>query len=384
MLDSNFKINLSVPKRIVIKIGTRILVDETGKIHYRRLNSIVKQIVQLKKAGHQVILVSSGAIGAGLKPLKMKTRPQLLPELQMSASVGQLHLMFHYQRYFSRQKCLISQTLLTHEDLKDRERHLNARNTLLALLKHDVIPIINENDAVSVAEIQFGDNDKLAALVSLLVDADLLLLLSSPNGLYNLSDLSDLSDSSQRIPVVSKLDNKIMNYVDDKSDSLSTGGMKSKLQAVKLVTESGVFAVIISGLMPNSIAKLFKGDDIGTLFLASNNLPDNRLAHRKRWLRYFQKPNGAIVVDHGAAEALLRLGKSLLPVGIKKISGKFKIGDLVIINTESGELIAQGLIEYDFKELDKIIGCIKSEIIEKLGEKGFRVAIHRDNLVLLD
>lgn len=379
MIDiQSFRKKLSIPQKIIIKIGTRILVDEVGNLNHKALRSIVKQVVNLKKAGHEVILVSSGAVGAGLMPLSMKSRPQLLPDLQMSASVGQLHLMFHYQRNFLRHNTVISQILLTHDDLKNRQRHLNARNTLLTLLKHDVIPIINENDAVSVDEIQFGDNDKLAALVSLLVDADLLLLLSSPNGLYK------FSDPSQRIPLVEKLDNKIMNFICDKPDKLSTGGMTSKLQAVKLVLESGINAAIISGLMSNSISKFFKGDDIGTLFISDKIHTDYILGPRKKWLRYFQKPNGSIIVDSGASEALLSHGKSLLPVGIKKIDGKFNIGDLITLNTELGEVIAQGLIEYSSHELNQIIGLIKSEIIKKFGEQGFRVAMHRDNLVLLN
>ena len=427
-MNSNLSdmITLKQAKRIVIKIGTKIIVDP--KLKYKRMKSLVRQIAKLKELGHQVVLVSSGAIGVGLTPLGLRSRPQLLDQLQMCASVGQLYLMMYYYKYFSQYGCIISQSLLTHEDFDDRTRHLNARNALLCTLESGVIPIINENDAVSVAEIQFGDNDRLAALVSILIDADLLILLTSPDGLHKLVDKSKSKSKPkpkpkpnnywERVSFVNKVDAEIMSYVgDDKlsgklldksSCKLSTGGMKSKLEAVKLVTEDNINAIIASGVMPNVLDKLYEQADIGTKFAAKDlsvlsvldkgdlNLAAKMMSYKKekatkRWLRHFRKPKGGLIVDEGASNALMTRGKSLLPVGIVSYTGVFKVGDLVTIAVANNKnkknpnkIIAQGLVEYSSDEMQNVIGKNKQQILTQAGEAGFRVAVHRDNLVLTE
>lgn len=248
-------------KRVVVKVGTNLLVDKNGKINQKSISAIAKELARLRKKNKDVILVSSGAIGAGLPELGFKKRPTSLSDLQTAASIGQLILLNYYNKYFKKHHCKISQILLTHSDLKDRKRHLNARNTLLNLLQHKIIPIINENDAVANEEIKIGDNDVLSSLVATLIDADLLILLTTPDGLRK--PISD--EETERVSYLANIDDKVFEFITGKQNYLSTGGMGSKLQAAQMAAKSGALVVIASGFQKNIVQKILLGEDVGTL-----------------------------------------------------------------------------------------------------------------------
>ena len=334
-------------KRIVIKVGTRSLVDKNGRPNKQRIARIAAQLAQLRQAGKEVILVSSGAVGAGLQALGFKHKPRSLPELQMAAAVGQTCLLQLYSEYFKKSGCQISQVLLTHADLKHRGRHLNIRNTLLKLLQHNVVPIINENDVVSVDEIRVGDNDILSALVSVLVDADLLLILTSVDGLRQPVSTS----KTRRVKYLPKVTQKTYQWVTQKADALSTGGMRTKLKAAQIAEKSGILVVIAPGHQKAVIEGVAAGADIGTLI--GQQQPQNALVKRKRWIHYFHRPQGKIVIDAGAVTVLQRKGKSLLPAGILKTQGQFAIGDLVEIIGPRNKKLGHGLVEYSHRDIEK-------------------------------
>lgn len=370
--------HLTQAKRIVVKVGTHVLVDKTGKPNVFRIASLVKDLAHLHQQDREVILVTSGAIGAGLQVLNMKrsvTTP--LEDLQMAAAIGQTRLMEHYHKYFHRQGCIISQVLLTHDDLKNRRRHLNARNTMLNLLRHKVIPVVNENDVVSVDEIRLGDNDVLSALVSALIDADLLILLTTPNGVQKPISNGKMA----RIPYLETIDETVLQYAIGKSSNLSIGGMASKLKAAHMAVKAGTQVVIASGFQKNILKKVVSGEDIGTLI---GDKTKNKYQGRKRWIAFFHKPQGTLIIDAGAQEALLTRGKSLLPVGIKQVEGNFAAGALVNIVGESGQIVGQGLSSYASHDVKKIMGHRATDIIEILGIKGQDEIVHRDNLTFLE
>ena len=368
---------LSDCKRIVIKVGTHILVHKNGRPNRRRIAVIAEQISKLTKRGYEIVLVSSGAIGAGLHTLGIKRRPGTLPELQMAAAIGQTRLIECYNDYFTKHKLTISQVLLTHADLKDRGRHLNARNTLLKLLEHRVLPIINENDVVAVDEIQIGDNDVLSALVGILIDADLLILLTTPNGLR----AKTKGQQTKRIDYLPGIDQKAFELVGKKTNTFSTGGMETKLRAAKMMADIGKSVVIASGLQPNVLTNIIQGDDVGTLIGSSSGKKIK--ASRKRWLAFFHRSSGSVTIDKGAVAALVERNKSLLPSGITKVNGQFGIGSLIDIEDEKNNVIARGLSFYSSDEIDKIKGSPTSKIALLLGRKDYNEVIHRDNLVLL-
>lgn len=367
---------LTHAKRIVVKLGTHVLVDDVGHPHKRRILSIVKQLATLHQQGKEIVLVSSGAIGAGLAVLNMKRRPTAINDLQMAAAVGQSFLIELYNRYFCKYDCIISQVLLTHADLKHRGRHLNARNTMLNLLHHRIIPIVNENDVVAVDEIRLGDNDVLSSLVTNLIDADLLIMLTTPNGVQQPTENGD----SERIPLISKVTHNTLALATGKRNTLSTGGMKTKLLAAKMANQIGAQVVIASGHMPNVITKVTQGCDVGTL-IGFEEKP-MKLSKRKRWVGYFHHTQGSVCVDLGAEQALVEKCKSLLPAGITHVTGKFCAGSHVQILSQNGELIGCGLVEYASQDIERIKGSKSSDITTILGIKGPDVVIHRDNLMI--
>jgi glutamate 5-kinase len=353
-------------KRIVVKAGSKVLVQSTGRPDSRRLKLLVDEMAQFQNNGGEVAFVSSGAIGAGLEALGMKKRPSAIPDLQMAAAVGQTRLMSLYDHLFGENKCNIGQVLLTHDALKHRERHLNARNTLLNLIANRIVPVINENDAISTEEIKFGDNDVLAALVAILIDADALILLSTTNGLRE----PDSNGKTRRVSHIKEVDDDVLGLVADTQDPLSTGGMASKLQSAQIAAHNGIPVVIANGRKTGVLTRIFQGKDEGTLLFPK----EGNISKRKRWIAFFNRAEGHITVDDGAATALGK-GKSLLPVGIKTIEGDFKVGAMVNIQSEGGDTIARGLVEYSSADIAAIKG-------KKTAGKTEEV-IHCDNMVIL-
>jgi glutamate 5-kinase len=362
MVQKKHREALKNAKRVVVKAGSKVLVESSGRPDQRQLNLLVDELAQIQNSGGEVAFVSSGAVGAGLEALGMTTRPKEIPDLQMAAAVGQIRLMSAYDQFFSTNEIQIGQVLLTHDALKHRERHLNARNTLLNLISNRIVPIINENDAISTEEIKFGDNDVLAALVAILIDADALVLLSTTDGLRD--------EENNRVSYVEEVDDTILGLVSDKQDKLSTGGMASKLKSAEIAAHNGIPVVIANGRKTDALTRIFAGEDEGTLLFPKAG----NISKRKRWIAFFNRAEGHLTVDDGAAKAL-HSGNSLLPVGIKSVTGHFKVGAMVDIQSESGEPIARGLVEYANHEIDEMKGRKTSN---SAGE-----VIHRDNMVIL-
>ena len=363
---------------ILIKVGTSILTDEKGRLDLKIFQKLARQIVYLKNNKKKVALVSSGAIASGLHQLGYQHRPQQIVDLQACAAVGQPTLFHHYEKAFSRHKVSLAQILITREDLENRRRYINAKNTLQALLNRNVLPIINENDTVMVEEIKVGDNDNLAALMTNLVEADLLIILTDCDGLYT---------EDPRVHKDAKLISLIQHaekYSFEKSLKTATrmttiGGMETKIKAVQTATHFGVPSIIANGHDPHVIKKIMEGSNTGTLFL-SDQTP---LAARKHWIGYVLKANGSVTVDAGAAEALIDGKKSLLPSGIISIQGSFGMGDVVNIMNLEGKKIGCGIVTYNAEELNKIKKTKSSDIQKILGYKYTDEAIHRDDLVIL-
>ena len=367
-------------RRVVVKIGSRVLVQRNGRPDIRRMAALVDGIAALHRAGREVIVVSSGAIASGLQALGMKKKPADLPTLQMAAAVGQSRLMAAYDRLFTRKKCLIGQVLLTHDDLEHRRRHLNARNTMLKLLEHGVIPIVNENDVVSVDEIKFGDNDALASRSAMLVEADLLVLLTTVNGFH----ATDAKGRRRRVPYLADVTSDTLAHTQGKGSVFSTGGMASKLTSAAEAARMGTTVVIASGRQDGILQKVVEGANVGTLIPAAGESEASAgLNHRRRWVAFFHHAQGRVTVDDGARDALLQRGKSLLPVGVRDVSGQFAAGDLVEILDLSGRRIAQGLTEYSDTAVRLLKGLKTEKIRELLGAETPGEVIHRDNLVIL-
>ncbi len=371
---------LTSAHRVVVKIGSRALVQSNGRPDTRRMAALVDGIAALHREGRDVIVVSSGAIACGLQALGMKKRPEDLPTLQMAAAVGQSRLMAAYDKLFARKKCRIGQVLLTHDDLEHRRRHLNARNSMLKLLEHGVIPIVNENDVVSVDEIKFGDNDALASRSAMLVEADLLVLLTTVNGFR----ATDAKGRNRKVDFLPGVTSETLSHAKGKGSAFSTGGMASKLTSAAEAASMGTTVVIANGRQDGILQKIVSGANIGTLIPASGTATDtpSSMNHRRRWVAFFHHAQGRITVDDGAREALLLRGKSLLPVGIRDVSGDFSPGDLVEILDLAGQRIAQGLSEYSSAELRLLKGLKTEKIRELLGNESPGEVIHRDNLVI--
>jgi glutamate 5-kinase len=348
--------------RLVVKLGTGVLTDSRKQIDPAQLEQLVGQIAALKKTGKEIVLVTSGAVGAGMGALGYERRPGELAELQACAAIGQTRLMTIYAELFAKHDLHIAQVLLTHDDLEHHERHLNARNTLVTLLGRGVVPIINENDAVSFTEIKFGDNDKLSALVASLLPADLLVILTTVDGV-----IENFSKSNPKtISVIEQIDSTIEKLAGGTTSETAVGGMASKVQAAKIVVRSGIPLVIASGKKKNVLAKVLAGEDEGTLFVAQ----PNKLQGRKRWIAFFHHPKGALFVDDGAKKALRESGKSLLPPGVARCEGNFDAGDVVRICDLNGTEFARGIAKFGTEEIR--------------AKKLARVElVHRDDLVIL-
>lgn len=362
-------------RRIVVKVGTSTLTHENGKLNLLRIERLVRQLVDAVNQGKELILVTSGAVGAGMSRLGLKERPRSVPGQQAVAAVGQGLLMQVYEKLFAEYGHVVAQVLLTREDLQNRRRYLNSRNTLLKLFEYGAIPIVNENDTVAVDEIRFGDNDTLSALVASLIDADLLVILSDVDGLYS-SD-PHLDPQARRLEVVRELTPELWKAARGPGSHLGTGGMVTKLEAARIATASGCAMVLAHGAEEQVLLKILEGQQVGTLFL-----PRERMTGRKRWIAFHQQPRGSLSVDEGARRALAQEGKSLLPIGIVKVEGSFKQGDLVRVLDPSGREIARGLVNYSAKEVRQIQGLKTSEIEAALGMKAYDEVIHRDNLVI--
>jgi len=370
---------LSAANRFVIKFGSRILVDDKGQPNLPRMRSLIKEVAQLHKADKEVVLVTSGAIAVGIDSLGMKSKPNALPQLQMAAAVGQVRLMQLYEDLFSKEGVRIGQVLLTHDDLKNRTRHLNARNTMLELLREKIIPVVNENDVVSVDEIKFGDNDMLASLVTILIEAEVLFLLTTTDGLQAGYGTTE----AKRIPYLRTIGSDDMSLARSKVSALSLGGMKSKLQSAQAAAHVGARVIIADGKKNQILTKVLNGQDLGTLIGGSSREKRSKIKGRKRWIAFFHKTHGTLYIDEGARKAIENNGHSLLPIGIKKIEGKFSKGTLVSVKSLKGDLIARGLVDYSSTRISKIMGHRSSEIEKILGYKDYEEVIHRDNMVVV-
>ena len=362
-------------QKIVVKVGTSTLTNEDGSLNIEKIKKIVSELSNLSDKGYDVVLVTSGAVGAGMGKLNMTERPKTLSEKQALASVGQVALTHLYQLLFQEYGKIIGQILLTRGDFSDRRRYLNARNVCNTLLKNKIIPIINENDAVVSNELKVGDNDTLSALVSGLIDADLLIILSDVQGLYNKNPQK--YEDANLIEIVGKIDDDIKKTADGEGSKFGTGGMITKIIAAEMATKIGTNMVIASGDDPKNISRIVEKENIGTLFTKKNK----KISSKKYWLAYGTNKKGLLTIDEGAEKALFK-GKSLLPVGIKSFEGDFDKGTVVKIMNMKKENIATGISNYSSDEIALIKGH-RSEDIEKiLGHKYDDVVVHIDNMVV--
>lgn len=374
-LEVQKKAILTRAKRIVVKVGSAVLTNEDG-LDLRVISRLADQLSSLHDKGLEVILVSSGAVAAGRRAIPSASKDKCLPVRQAFSAVGQSRLMQFYNEAFDQFKKVTAQVLLTRDDLKVRERFLNARNAFATLLEWRVIPIVNENDTVAVQELKFGDNDTLASLLLNLVEADLFVNMTSADGVYDGNpNLNPKAKVLQCIEDIAGLD---LEKMCEGKTVEGTGGMYSKLLSARRAAQIGVPTVIVSGKIPFALEKLFAGEDIGTWILAG----DKAISRRKFWLAYNLDPAGRIVVDAGAAKALLKGGKSLLPAGIVDVEGGFGVGALVRIVDAAGASVGVGLSNYKAAELKKIMGHKTSDIEHMLGHCSFPEAVHRDNLLL--
>jgi glutamate 5-kinase len=362
---------------VVVKVGTRVLTGADGLLNQQRVALLAEELHLLMQGGRHVALVTSGAVGAGLGQLKLSKRPGNLAQLQAVAAVGQSHLIEAYDRGLRAHGRHAAQVLLTARDLDDRTAYLNVRNTVRALFEFGAVPIINENDTVSVDELMttFGDNDRLAAMVTNLIRAPLLVLLSDVDGLY---DGDPRTPGSQLISTVTRLDESIFGLCRDKLTGLSKGGMASKLEAARIATTAGENVIIGNGRSPGTLAKIAAGELTGTLFLAQGQA----LTSFKRWIGFTAQPRGVLVLDVGAREAVEKKGGSLLAIGVVECSGTFRKGDVVSLRDATGFEFARGLTNYGADDLAKIKGLRSEQIAPLLGRMPYAEVIHRDNMAL--
>ena len=365
-------------KRVVIKIGSRVLTAGSDVLHNEVFRNVAKNISGLKQEGYEIIVVSSGAVAAGRKSLTCIEQPVSIPQKQASAAIGQVRLMRLYEDCFNTHGHNTAQVLLTHDALSDRKKFLNARNTLFTLLHCGIIPIINENDSVVVDEIKFGDNDILSALVTNLVDADLLLILTDRDGLF--AQDPERCENATLIKVVEKITKEIETLAKGSSSSVGTGGMISKIDAAKKASIYGIPTIVVNGNTKNIITGVFKGEDVGTFFLPSQS----KLSSRKHWIAFNLKPKGTLIVDDGAKQAVVKMGKSLLSSGLLDVKGNFKFGDPVKCVDSNGVEFARGLINYRAEEVFRLRGLHSRDIKKVLGYKYYDEIIHRDDLVVLE
>lgn len=373
-MNSDIYQKVKSAKRIVIKVGSSSLTTHSGSIDIERLNILVDQIATKKKSSADIVLVSSGAIAAALAPLGLKSRPKDLIMQQAAASVGQGLLVHRYTERFASHEIVVGQILLTSEDISRRSHYRNAIRTFNQLFELSVIPIVNENDTVATEEIRFGDNDRLAALVANLVQADLLLLLSDVEGLF---DKAPNQSGAKIISEVKNFDEISQVEVGiDSGSKLGSGGMSTKLTAAKIATSAGITVVLTDA---KNLARALSGEEVGTIFHPAAD----RQSARELWLAHASVVMGWLVVDAGAERALLEKRASLLAAGVISSSGDFAVGDVVSVLNEKQQVIARGLVNFDSSEIPQILGKTSKEIIEQLGENSVKEIIHRDDLVLI-
>ena len=363
--------------RVVVKVGSNLLASKAAGINLSRIDAIAKAISYLQDKGKSVVLVSSGAQAAGVAALRLKEKPVAMAEKQAVAAVGQPLLMEAYENAFRKHGKHIAQILLTNDDLANKARFFNAKNTFKALLDKGIIPVVNENDTVAVEEIKVGDNDNLSAMVANLVEADLLVLLSDIDGFY--TDDPSKNPEAKLVPIVGKIDAGIERSAKKAGSELSTGGMFTKIQAAKKCVAAGILMVICNGEEPGILKEIFEGTFKGTLFLPKKNAMTNK----KRWMAFVANPRGFVVVDEGAKEALLNRAKSLLPSGVIDAGGEFKAGETIAVRDSGGSEIARGESACSKEEMLLIKGCRTEELAKRLPSCKFKEVIHRDNLVIL-
>lgn len=369
--------DFSEAKRIVIKVGTSNLTDKSYRLEPRKVEKLAKEIVELKKQGKEVIVVTSGAIGAGIGKLNLKRRPRDIKVLQATAAVGQNILMSTYDRYFAKYEQTIAQVLITYGDFFDRQRYLNLRNTLITLLKSGVIPVINENDTVAVDEIKLGDNDNLSALVASNLGADLLIMLTDTDGLFTYDPKR--SKKAEFISVVDAITPEIERIASAGGKTSSVGGMKTKIQAAKVTMKAGIPMVIVNGGEENILVRIIDGEPVGTLFMPKKE----KMNDREHWILFASSPKGKIKVDEGAKTALVKRGGSLLPSGIIGVENEFVSGDPVSIVDAEGIEFAKGISNYSSSDIEKIKGVQSKAIEQILGRKEYGEVVYRGNLVLV-
>ena len=348
--------------QIVIKFGTGILTDENNLPDPKQIDQLVNQVAALHRAKKEIIVVSSGAVGAGMGALGLKKRPTLLPQLQACAALGQSQLIATYQECFAKKGILTAQVLLTHEDLKDHDRHLNARNTLATLMAQGIVPIVNENDAVSYTELKFGDNDALSALVASLLPVDLLIILTTAEGVIE----NFGTPQAKRLSIIEKVDRHIESIARGTTAVTATGGMATKVLAAKIASRSGIATLIASGTKKHILKQMLAGKDEGTLILPTKA----RLKGRKRWIAFFHKPHGKLIVDEGAKAALRENGRSLLAKGLVRVEGQFSKDDIVSVCDLEGTEFGRGMAAFSSQQMGE-------------SEPSGKVVVHRNNLVIL-
>lgn len=363
---------------VVVKVGTNVLAGSDGRLNRDRMHALVEQLLRIRNAGKKVVLVSSGAIGAGVGRLGLNARPTDLRQLQACAAVGQNALMDLYQECLAPHSVHAAQILLTAGDFDSRVRYLNVRNTIHALFDWNCLPIINENDTVSVQEIKFGDNDQLAAMVTNLLQAPLLILLTVVDGLYSADPRSD--PTAKLVHTVPLIDSEIADMAGASRSVLGTGGMRSKLRAARLATAAGESVIMANGARPNILDAVLAGKPVGTLFLPHGGT----VPAWKRWLGFTARPKGKLVLDAGAKEAVSRKGKSLLPVGVLEVCGAFGKGDLVSLCDAEGNEFARGLTSYSSIDAQRLRGLSTDRMTEVLGTVPYVELVHRDNLVVIE
>ncbi len=367
----------STSRTVIVKIGSNVLTREDDQLDGERIQALASQIDQIRQTGRQVIIVSSGAVAAGIGVLGMEGRPGSLPELQAAAAAGQPQLMTAWAEHLKPAGHSVAQILLTIDDFRSRQRYLNVQNTVRTLLASGAIPIINENDSVSIQEIALGDNDQLAAMLATLVPHPLLVILSSVDGLYQYS--SDDS-AAVRISVVPEPDEQLLDHVTADRSSRGRGGMASKLKAILNATGMGESVILANGCQAGVLDSICRGDDVGTLFLSTGGV----VPAWKKWIGFASGSEGAVLIDAGACLAVIRKGRSLLAVGIRAVRGTFLQGATVDITTESGTTIGRGLVNYSSEEITLILGKKSDQIEAVLNHVPYREVIHRDNMVVTE
>lgn len=365
-------------RTIVVKVGTNVLADAVGRLDQARVQALSDQLVRILHTGRHIVLVSSGAIGAGIGKLALLHRPTDLPHLQACAAIGQNVLMQLYQDCLHTHGVQTGQILLTAGDFDHRVRYLNARNTIHTLLEWGCLPIINENDTISVAEIRFGDNDSLAAMVTNLLQASLLILLTNVDGLFTSDPEQD--PTARIVSTVPHIDRSITEMAGTSRSHLGTGGMRSKLRAARLATAAGESVIMANGTRPGILDAILAGEPVGTLFLPHGST----VPARKRWFGYTAQPRGQLHVDAGAVAAICRRGRSLLPIGVIQVVGRFGKGDVVAVCGPEGQEVARGLCNYTAEEAIQIKGLRTEQVTAVLGQVPYIEMIHRDNLAILD